>query len=75
MICAVTHDFLQGQFILKAFHWGQRGAKENYASQLRNIVEKSYKSLGETPTIIGECGVPMDLKWVTIIIRRFFFLK
>jgi len=46
---------------LKALHWGQRGAKDNYASQLRNIVESSYKSLGETPTIIGECGVTMDL--------------
>ena len=51
-------------FFLKAFYWGQKGARDNYTLQFQNIVEHGYKSLGETPVIIGECGVPMDLKLV-----------
>jgi hypothetical protein len=51
-------------FFLKAFYWGQKGARENYALQFQNLVEHGYKSLGETPVIIGECGIPMDLKLV-----------
>ena len=49
-------------FPLKAFYWGQKGARDNFALQLSNIVEHGYKSLGERPTIVGECGVPMDMK-------------
>jgi hypothetical protein len=51
--------------LLKAFYWGQRGARENYALQIRNIVEAGYKSLGDVPIIIGECGVPIDMKFVS----------
>ena len=51
-------------FFLKAFYWGQKGARDNYSLQLQNIVEHGYNSLGETPVIIGECGIPMDLKLV-----------
>jgi hypothetical protein len=51
-------------FFLKTFYWGQRGARENYSLQIRNIVEAGYQSLGEKPVIIGECGVPMDMKLV-----------
>jgi hypothetical protein len=51
-------------FPIKAFYWGQRGARENYSLQIRNIVEATYRSLGEIPVIIGECGVPMDMKLV-----------
>ncbi|KAJ7059224.1 glycoside hydrolase [Mycena amicta] len=51
----------RGMFPLKAFYWGQQGARDNFSLQLRNIVEGGYKSLGETPVIIGECGVPMDM--------------
>jgi hypothetical protein len=51
-------------FFLKAFYWGQKGARDNYALQFQNIVENGYKSLGETPVIIGECGIPMDIKLV-----------
>ncbi|KAK7052960.1 hypothetical protein VNI00_004280 [Paramarasmius palmivorus] len=51
----------RGMFPLKAFYWGQRGARDNYALQMRNIVEAGYKVLGEKPVIIGECGVPMDM--------------
>ena len=53
-------------FPLKAFYWGQLGARENYSLQIRNIVENGYQSLGELPIIIGECGVPMDLKSVFV---------
>ena len=49
-------------FPLKAFYWVQKGARDNFSLQIRNIVEEGYKSLGETPVIIGECGIPMDMK-------------
>ncbi len=49
-------------FPLKAFYWGHAGARDNYSLQIKNIVEHGYKSLGERPVIIGECGIPMDLK-------------
>ncbi|PPQ71478.1 hypothetical protein CVT25_013388 [Psilocybe cyanescens] len=51
----------RGMFPLKAFYWGQKGARENFALQIRNIVENGYGSLGETPVLIGECGIPMDM--------------
>ncbi|TBU47753.1 glycoside hydrolase family 5 protein [Dichomitus squalens] len=51
----------RGMFPLKAFYWGQKGARDNFALQIRNIVEAGYESLGETPVIIGECGIPMDM--------------
>ncbi|KAF8237581.1 glycoside hydrolase family 5 protein [Tricholoma matsutake] len=51
----------RGMFLLKAFYWGQLGARDNYGLQIRNIVEHAYQSLGEKPVIIGECGVPMDM--------------
>ncbi|KAK7442010.1 hypothetical protein VKT23_016287 [Stygiomarasmius scandens] len=51
----------RGMFPLKAFYWGQRGVRDNYALQMRNIVESGYRVLGEKPVIIGECGVPMDM--------------
>ena len=54
----------QGMFLPKAFYWGQKGARENFSLQIRNIVENGYRSLGELPVIIGECGVPMDMKYV-----------
>ena len=51
-------------FPLKAFYWGQKGVRDHFALQIRNIVEAGYESLGEKPVIIGECGIPMDMKWV-----------
>ncbi|KIM41720.1 glycoside hydrolase family 5 protein [Hebeloma cylindrosporum] len=51
----------RGMFPLKAFYWGQKGARDNFSLQIRNIVEKGYRSLGELPVIIGECGIPMDM--------------
>ena len=61
-------------FPLKAFYWGQRGARENYSLQIRNIVEAGYRSLGEIPIIIGECGIPMDMKSVMSESSVFFFV-
>jgi hypothetical protein len=52
-------------FPLKAFYWGQKGARENFSLQIRNIVDGGYKALGEKPVLIGECGVPMDMKCVS----------
>ena len=55
---------MEGMFILNALYLGREGAKKNYALQIKNIVEASRKQLGEVPVIIGECGVPMDIKSV-----------
>ena len=60
-------------FPLKAFYWGQGGARENFALQIRNIVEAGYRNLGEIPIIIGESGIPMDMKSVFCILKRFSF--
>ena len=49
-------------FPLKAFYWGQKGARDNFFLQIRTIVEEGYRALGEKPVIIGEAGIPMDLK-------------
>jgi hypothetical protein len=51
-------------FILNALYFGREGAKKNYALQIKNIVEASRAQLGEIPVIVGECGVPMDIKYV-----------
>ena len=53
-------------FPLKTFYWGHKGAQENYALQIRNIVEKAYDALGERPVLLGECGVPMDMKYAQL---------
>ncbi|VDB96739.1 unnamed protein product [Peniophora sp. CBMAI 1063] len=51
----------RGMFLPKALYWGQIGARDNVSLQIRNIVEEGYKSLGERPVVIGECGLPMDM--------------
>jgi hypothetical protein len=48
-------------FPLKAFYWGHKGARDNFATQICTLVEAGYRSLGERPVLIGECGVPMDM--------------
>lgn len=50
-------------FLLKAFYWGHVGARNNFSLQIRNIVEAAYRVLGEMPVVIGECGIPMDMKY------------
>ena len=51
-------------FPLRTFYWGQQGARVNYSLQICNIAEEAYKNLGEKPAIVGECGIPMDMKYV-----------
>ena len=51
-------------FPLRTFYWGQQGVRDNYSLQIRNIAEEAYKNLGEKPVIVGECGIPMDMKFV-----------
>jgi hypothetical protein len=51
-------------FPLKAFYWGQKGARDNFSLQIRNITQAAYEVLGEKPVLIGECGIPMDMKCV-----------
>lgn len=50
-------------FIHNALYWG-KGVKDNYALQIRNIVQAARSKLGDVPIVFGECGVPMDLKSV-----------
>lgn len=59
----------QGMFPLKAFYWGQKGARDNYTLQISNLANEAYRSIGEKPVIIGECGIPMDLKYVSFLVR------
>ncbi|KAA1475251.1 glycoside hydrolase family 5 protein [Dentipellis sp. KUC8613] len=51
----------RGMFPLRAFYWGLKGARDNFALQIRNIVQEARKVLGERPIVIGECGIPMDM--------------
>jgi len=53
-------------FLLKGFYWGQKGARENFSLQIRNLVEHANESLADRPVLIGECGVPMDMKSVLL---------
>lgn len=53
-------------FPLKAFYWGHKSARDNFSLQIRTLAEEAYKSLGEKPVLFGECGVPMDMKYVFV---------
>lgn len=52
----------QGMFVLRALYYGEKGVKDNYRGQIRNIVREARNRLGDVPVVFGECGVPMDLK-------------
>ena len=52
----------QGMYVWEALYFGRDAAKKNYALQIKNIVQSSREKLGEVPVIIGETGVPMDIK-------------
>ena len=52
----------KGMYIWEALYFGREAAKKNYALQIKNIVQSSRDKLGEVPIIIGETGVPMDIK-------------
>ncbi|PWA01839.1 hypothetical protein BB558_002038 [Smittium angustum] len=52
---------LQKSVRLKHFYFGLNGLVKNYADQLKLIRDRGIQNIGETPLIIGECGIPMDL--------------
>lgn len=43
-------------------YFGRRAAVANYTLQLRNMLESGYTHFGDRPQVLGELGVPMDLK-------------
>lgn len=51
----------RGMFLLRALYFGAEGLRKNYATQLRNLVKDSDKSLGKVPKVIGEVGIPYDI--------------
>jgi hypothetical protein len=54
---------MKGMTLMRAIYWGRKGARANYHLQISNIVSAAHSSLCETvPVIIGECGIPMDMK-------------
>ena len=61
-------------FLPKALYWGHDSARDCYGLQIRNIVDASYTNLGEIPVIIGECGVPMDMKYVIWVVPLLFLI-
>ena len=57
-------------FWARAMYWGHASARDNFALQLGNLALQAYESLGDTPVIIGECGIPMDMKSVSLSLLR-----
>lgn len=57
-------------FITRALYFGQEAAKRNYTLQIGNIVRAAYERLGEVPVVVGETGVPMDMKCVCVVDRE-----
>ncbi|PVU96208.1 hypothetical protein BB561_001334 [Smittium simulii] len=47
--------------IFKNTHFGLKGLIKNYSNQLKLIRKRGHDCIGLTPTVIGECGIPMDL--------------
>lgn len=58
----------RGMFPLKALYFGEQ-VKDNYALQIRTLVNEARSKLGEVPVVFGECGIPIDLKYVQITTR------
>ena len=42
-------------------YFGRSGLRKNYAVQIGNILEASYRQMGEVPVVLGETGCPFDL--------------
>lgn len=54
---------MKGMALIRAIYWGRKGARANYHLQISTIVRAAHSSLRKTvPVIIGECGIPMDMK-------------
>ncbi|CAG8464688.1 11322_t:CDS:10 [Ambispora leptoticha] len=60
----ITHDvqgLSKGKNVISATYFGLAGAKKNYTGQVKNIVQTGLQKVGQTPCVIGECGIPMDI--------------
>ncbi|KAI0123447.1 glycoside hydrolase superfamily [Xylariales sp. AK1849] len=51
----------RGMFVFKALYFGATGLRKNYRKQISNIVRQGRASLGQTPIVIGEVGIPYDI--------------
>ncbi|CAG8433715.1 11275_t:CDS:2 [Ambispora gerdemannii] len=60
----ITHDvqgLSKGKNVISSTYFGLTGAKKNYTGQVKNIVQTGLRNVGQTPCVIGECGIPMDI--------------
>ncbi|KXH63634.1 glycoside hydrolase family 5 protein [Colletotrichum nymphaeae SA-01] len=52
----------RGMFVLKALYFGAKALRQNYRTQLANILKYGQRSLGiHVPALIGEVGIPYDI--------------
>lgn len=51
----------RGKFLPSYLYFG-KSVRRNYEVQIRTLVQEAAKQLGEVPVVIGECGIPIDLK-------------
>jgi len=51
-------------------YWGHESARDNFSLQIGNLTKEAYISLGDKPVIIGECGIPMDMKFVFLLVPQ-----
>lgn len=51
----------RGKFLLNCLYFG-KSVRNNYELQIRTIKNEAIQKLGEVPIVIGECGIPIDLK-------------
>ncbi len=58
----------QALLIWSCLHFGKKGAMNNYRDQIGTIVTKARLQLGEVPVVMGETGLPMDLKCVKYVV-------
>lgn len=56
-----VQGLLRGKFLPFCLYFG-KSVRKNYELQIRTIVTEAHKLLGDVPVVLGECGIPMDLK-------------
>ncbi|GMK54726.1 hypothetical protein CspeluHIS016_0113120 [Cutaneotrichosporon spelunceum] len=50
----------RGKFLPMCLYFG-KSVRQNYATQIRTLVQEAGKQLGDVPVVFGECGIPFDL--------------
>ncbi|GAA95241.1 glycoside hydrolase family 5 protein [Mixia osmundae IAM 14324] len=50
----------RGGNVFTSIFFGARGAKANYARQMKRIANNAARAVRGAPVLIGECGIPMD---------------